>query len=103
MIVVNESVCLKCNSEVEDVRVNLDNIYLGVVITNPVTSYSTRTDTIAEGFVVTTLHSKVIQTLIIVDPESNIPGLIILPTIVRNVESITLESGSHSWRVVLTL
>ena len=39
-----------------------------------------------------------IQTLIIIDPQSNIPGLIVLPTIVRDVQSIALEGGSHLGR-----
>ena len=36
---VSESVGLKCQSEVEHVAINLDDIYSGVIIANPVTSY----------------------------------------------------------------
>ena len=32
---------------------------------------------------------------VIVDPESNIPGLIVLPTVIGDIESIRLEGGSH--------
>jgi len=44
----------------------------------------------------------VIQTLIIVDPESNIPGLIILPTVIGDVESVGLVGSGHLG-LVLTL
>ena len=32
---------------------------------------------------------------VIVDPESNIPGLIVLPTVIGDIKSIALEGGSH--------
>jgi hypothetical protein len=76
----------------------LDHIYLGVVELNPVLCFLHPiliVETIYQGLIITTLTGKVIQTLIIVDPQSNIPGLIILPTVIGNVESIALESGSH--------
>lgn len=54
-------------------------------------------ETIYKGFIITTLSSKVIQTFFIVDPESNIPGLIILPTVILSGEQIALVGCSH-WR-----
>jgi len=89
----------KCESEVEDVAIQLDHIYLGVIILNPVTSLCIRTQRIAEGFIITTVHSKVIQTLIILNPECHIPGLIILPPIILSGEKIALVSNSHLGRV----
>jgi len=86
---------LCCYLEVEHIAIDLDDIYLGVTITNPVTSYCIRTKVITEGLIITTLRSKVIQTLIIVDPQSNIPGLIIRPTIILSVENVGLISDCH--------
>lgn len=111
MIVDNESVVSECYlvvehitiNVVEHITINLDDIYLGVIIANPIGSLCLRTNAIAEGSITTTLTGKVIQTLIIVDPECNIPGLIILPPIVGNVESIGLIGGAHCVVVVLTL
>jgi hypothetical protein len=37
---------------------------------------------------------------VIVDPESNIPGLVILPTVIGDIESIALEGGSHLGKLV---
>ena len=103
MIVDKEGVVGECYLEVEHITIQLDDIYLGVIILNPVTSYCIRTKTITEGFIITTLRSKVIQTLIIVDPECYIPGLIILPTVILSGENIALESGAHCVGSVLTL
>ena len=36
---VNESVVSECQSEVEHVAIDLDDIYLGISILNPITSY----------------------------------------------------------------
>ena len=50
---------------------------------------------IYEGFIITTLHGEVIQTLIILNPQCYIPGFIILPTVIRSVQNVGLESCSH--------
>jgi hypothetical protein len=54
------------------------------------------TERLQELLIIITLSGKVIETLIILNPECNIPGLIILPTVIGDVQSIALESGSHS-------
>jgi len=83
------------NLVVEHVAIDFDHIYLGVIITHPIKSLCIRTNAITEGLIITTLTGKVIQTLIITDPESNIPGLIIRPTVIGGVGHVGLESGSH--------
>jgi hypothetical protein len=35
------------------------------------------------------------DTNVIVDPESNIPGLVILPTVIGDIKGITLVGSSH--------
>ena len=90
-------------SEIEHVRVNLNDIYSGVIVLNPITSYCIRTNAITEGLIITTLHSKTIQTLIIVDPECNIPGLIIRPTIILSGEDVGLIGDGHCVGSLLTL
>jgi len=54
-------------------------------------------EAIYEGFIITTPTGKVIQSLVIVDPESNIPGLIVLPTVISGIQNVGLEgeSGRH--------
>jgi len=84
-----------CYLVVEHVTVDFDHIYLGVIITNPITSYCIRTHAITEGLIITTLTCQVIQTLIIADPQCNIPGLIIRPTVIGGVLNVGLESGGH--------
>ena len=84
-----------CQSEVKHVAIDFDHIYRGVIITHPIKSLCIRTNAITEGLIITTLTGKVIQTLIIVDPESNIPSLIIRPTVILSVGQIGLESDSH--------
>jgi hypothetical protein len=84
--------------EVKDIAIQLDDIHLRIVELYAIPSFSHSIliiETIYKGFVITTLSSKVIQRLIIVDPESNIPGFIILPTIIGNVESIGLIGCGH--------
>ena len=39
---------------------------------------------------------------VIVDPESNIPGLVVLPTVIGGIESITLVGSSHLGKLVLS-
>ena len=87
---------LECYLEVEHVRVNLNHIHLRVVIPNSIACFCIFRKTIYKVLITTTLLCHVIQTLIIVDPQSNIPGLIIVPPVIRNVEGIELESwGGH--------
>ena len=92
-----------CYLEVEHITIDLDHIYLGVIILYTFTSYCIRTQVITEGLIITKVTRQIIQILVIVDPESNIPGLIILPTVVGNVEGIALVSDSHCSLVVLIL
>lgn len=92
---VVKCVSLKCQLEVEHIAIEFDDIYLGVSILNTIRSRVSNTDLIYEGLIITTLTGKVIQTLIILNPESNIPGLIIRPTKILSVGQICLESGSH--------
>ncbi len=96
MIVDNESVCEECYLEVEHIAIDLDDIYSRIIKPYTVKSLCHKiTDRFNEVLIGTTLTCKVIQTLIIVDPESNVPGFIILPTIILSGENITLERGSH--------
>ena len=90
-----------CYLEVEHITIQLDDIYLGVIILNPVRSANNTLviQQINEVNVVTNFHCEVIQTLIIVDPQRNIPGLIILPTIILGGEDVALVSNSHLWLV----
>lgn len=96
--VVSESVLNECQSEVEHIAIDLDDIYLRIIIANPISSFY-RTVILREHkyevLITITRAGKVIQTLIIVDPECNVPGFIILPTIILSGENITLERGSH--------
>ena len=85
-----------CYLEVEQIAIDLDHIYCRIVELNPVRSLCHKLPDIRDEILIrTALTGDIIQTLIIVDPECNIPGLIILPTVVGNVESIALESVSH--------
>ena len=89
-------VVLKYNSEVKHVRVNLNRIYLGVIKPYTVRSLKHKLADIFNKILIgTALTGDVIQTLIIVDPESNIPGLIIRPTVIGSIQSVGLKSDSH--------
>jgi hypothetical protein len=86
----------QCNLEVEHVRVKLNHIHPRVIKLNTVRSLDTSTtERLQELLIIITLSGKVIETLIIVDPECYIPSLIILPTIVGDIECITLVGSSH--------
>ena len=89
----------KCYLEVEHVRVKLDHIHLRRIELNSILCFSHSIliiETLYKGFVITTVLCKVIQTLCIVDPESNIPGLIVVPPIVTDIKGIELIScGGH--------
>jgi hypothetical protein len=96
--------------EVEHVRVKLDHVNFGVSELNTVPSFLHSIlfiKHIYKGLIITTILSKVIQTLVIVDPQCYIPGLVVLPTVIGDIESIALVSSSHekeSWfGLVLTL
>ena len=93
-----------CYLEVKHIAIDFDHIYLAVSITNTIRSFihSIIIDQVTyKGLIITTLTGKVIQTLIILNPESNIPGLVIRPTVIESVGQIGLESGSHLWKKVL--
>ena len=93
---VSNCVSLKCESEVEQIAIQLDHIYGRVVELNPVRSLCHKlTDISDEILIRTALAGDIIQTLIIVDPECNIPGLIVLPTVIGNVENVGLISDCH--------
>jgi hypothetical protein len=89
----------KCYLEVEHVRVKLDHIHLRRIELNSVLCFSHSIliiETLYKGFVITTVLCKVIQTLCIVDPQSNIPGLIVVPPIVTDIKGIELIGcGGH--------
>ena len=83
-------------SEIEHVRVNLNHVNFRVIKPYTVKSLCHKiTDRFNEVLIGTTLTGKVIQTLIIVDPESNIPGFIILPTVIGSVQNVALVGVSH--------
>ena len=104
MIVDNESVSVKCESVVENVTINLDDIYSRIVPLNTVISLCAEfADDCNELLIVYTTTSDAIQTVVILNPECNVPGLIILPTIILSGENIALESGAHCLGCVLTL
>ncbi len=85
-----------CYLEVEHIAIDLDDIYLGVIEPYTVKSLCHKlTDRCNERLIITCLTGDVIKTLIIVDPECNIPGLIILPTVILSGEDVALVSGSH--------
>jgi hypothetical protein len=84
-----------CYLEVKHIAIDFDHIYLAVSILNTIRSRVSNTDLFYKGLIITTLTGKVIQTLIILNPESNIPGLVIRPTVIGSVGQIGLESGSH--------
>lgn len=42
-----------------------------------------------------TLQSNAVETIIIANPQSNIPGLIVAPTVVGLLCKLGLESGAH--------
>jgi len=90
-----------CYLEVEHIAIQLDDIYSRVVILNTVRSFNNTLiiQQIDEVNIVTNLLSEVIQTFVIVDPQSNIPGLIILPTIILSGEDVALISDSHLWLI----
>jgi hypothetical protein len=84
--------------EVEHVRVKLNHIYLRRIELNSILCFSHSIliiETLYKGFVITTVLCKVIQTLCIVDPQSNIPGLIVVPPIIRDIKGIQLIGGGH--------
>jgi len=84
--------------EIEHVRVNLNHVNFLIIPLHTVTSFSgtiTIVEAIYKGFIITTLTCKFIQTLLIVDPQSNIPGLVIRPPVISGVGEIGLESSRH--------
>ena len=90
----------QCYLEVKDIAIQLNHIHFGVSELNTVRSRVSNPDLFYEGFIITCLTGKVIQILIIIDPESNIPGLVILPTVIGDIKSIGLVGSSHleeSW------
>jgi uncharacterized protein YfkK (UPF0435 family) len=83
-------------SEIEHVRVKLNHINFRVIKPYTVRSLdTTSTERLQELLIIITLAGKVIETLIILNPESNIPGLIILPPVVGDIKSIGLVGSSH--------
>ena len=81
--------------EVEHIRVKLNHIYLRRIELNSVSCFCIFRKTIYKVLITTTLLCKVIQTLCIVDPESNIPGLIVVPPIITDIKGIELIGGGH--------
>jgi uncharacterized protein YfkK (UPF0435 family) len=78
-------------SEIKHVRVKLNHINFRVIKPYTVRGLdTTSTERLQELLIIITLAGKVIETLIILNPESNIPGLVILPTVVGDVQSIAL-------------
>ena len=86
----------KCYLEVEHFRVNLNHIHLRRIELNTVSCFCIFRKTIYKVFITTTLLCQMIQTLCIVDPQCHIPGLIIVPPIIRNIKGIELIGcGGH--------
>jgi len=86
----------ECYLEVKHIAIDLDDIYARIIPLNTIRSLCHEfADIFNELLIVNTTTGDVIQTLIIVDPECNVPGLIVLPTIILSGENIALESGSH--------
>ena len=84
--------------EIKHLTIELNYIYLRVAECNSVLCFLYSVlivEAIYQSFVVTTLSGKVIQILIIVDPQSNIPRLVVAPAVVRNVKMVGLVGGSH--------
>lgn len=87
---------LKCQSEVEQIAIDFDHIYSRIIPLNTIRSLCHElADIIHEFLIATALLGDVMQTLIIADPECNVPGLIVAPTIIGGIGQICLESGSH--------
>ena len=91
-----------CYLEVEQITIQFDHIYSRVIELNPIRSLCHElAHTIDEFLITTALLGDVIKTLIIADPECNIPGLIICPTVILSSGQICLASGSRLWSWVL--
>jgi hypothetical protein len=82
---------------VEQIAIELDHIYCGIIEANSVGSLRIKlTDVVLEGVIVTALHSESVETFIVIDPQCNIPSLVVFPPIVGSVEGIALVGcGSH--------
>jgi hypothetical protein len=86
----------ECYLEVKHIAIDLDDIYARIIPLNTIRSLCHEfADIFNELLIVNTTTGDVIQTLIIVDPECNIPGLIILPTVVGSIQSVGLISDCH--------
>ena len=107
MIVVNESVLRECylRSEIFEDFVEFVMIQLiGIPVNTIGSRFAVETycfQSIYEVLIILTFTGNAIETIVILNPESNIPGLIIRPTVILSIGQIGLESGGH--RVVWSL
>ena len=85
----------KCYLEVEHVRVKLYHIHLRRIELNSVSCFCIFRKTIYKVLITTTLLCQMIQTLCIVYPQCHIPGLIVVPPVIRNIKGIELIGGGH--------
>ena len=95
------------DSEICDDFVEFNTVQLSIVPLNTIRSrFAVETNcfqSIYEVLIIITLLSNAIETVVILNPERNIPGLIIRPTVILSVGQIGLESGSHcvKWSGIL--
>ena len=90
-------------SEILQHFVHLDPIDFRVVELNTVRSFfqsELKIEHLSKNIIGEILSGKVIQTLIILNPQRHIPGLIVCPTVESLVEHVGLESCSHVLRFV---
>jgi hypothetical protein len=95
------------SSEIEHVAVDLSTVDLRIVPLYTVTGFfgSTLIEQIQEFLIAANviLLNVVLNALIVLNPENNIPGLVISPTVVGNVQQVGLVGagcGCHGVQVV---
>jgi hypothetical protein len=95
---ISVSECKRMNSELLDHFIQLNVVQLRVIPEHTIRSAALTekiTHKLCESFIITSFLCDVIKTLIIANPQSNVPGLIIAPTVVGLILKLGLEGGGH--------